>query len=100
MSRYKVTPELIESLMKRVTVYSQYTEQPVKMVTATAFLDNSFVLAIAFSKAADPANFDMDIGLDYASRDARKAAEDKLWQMEGYRVYQLMLEEQGKPDVQ
>lgn len=83
-----VTPERIENLMKRVSVHVQYTETPVQLVTAIAYLDNSFLLAIAPSKAADPANFNKDIGTEKATARALAMAKEKLYELEGYLQYQ------------
>ncbi len=87
MSDFKVTPEHIQMLMNRVQVHSVHTAEPVNLVTSNAYLDNSFLLATAHSKAADPANFNLEMGIQRSQAEALKAAEKKLWELEGYVQY-------------
>lgn len=94
----RVTLEHIKALMQRVEVVTDYSDNPIPHVTAKAFLDGSFYLGHAMSKAVDPANFDKELGFKYSTQDVLKAAEDKLWELEGYALYKnLQAIEQGNP---
>lgn len=94
----RITLEHIKSLMQRVEVVTEYSDNPIPHVTAKAFLDGSFFLGTAVSKAVDPANFDKELGFKYSTQDVLKAAEDKLWELEGYRLYSsLCALEQSNP---
>lgn len=83
----RVTLEHIKALMQRVEVVAEYSDNPIPHVTAKAFLDGSFYLGNAMSKAVDPANFDKELGFKYSTQDVLKAVEDKLWELEGYALY-------------
>lgn len=83
----KVTPERIKALMARVTVTVVKHTDPTTHLVAIAWLDGSFQLAVNVNKAVDPANFDEDMGKAIATSAVLKEAEDKLWMMEGYKLY-------------
>lgn len=83
----KVTPERIKALMARVTVTVVKHTEPTTHLVAIAWLDGSFQLAVNVNKAVDPANFDEDMGKAIATSAVLKEAEDKLWMMEGYKLY-------------
>ena len=83
----KVTPERIKALMARVTVTIVKHTEPTTHLVAIAWLDGSFQLAVNVNKAVDPANFDEDTGKAIATSAVLKEAEDKLWMMEGYKLY-------------
>ena len=83
----RITLEHIQALMQRVEVVTEYSDNPIPHVTAKAFLDGSFFLGTAVSKAVDPANFDKELGFKYSTQNVLKAAEDKLWELEGYALY-------------
>lgn len=91
----KVTPAQIAELMKRVTVHHTHGEEPTAYVRADAWLDGSFHLAAAMSKAVNPANFDRQLGVEYSTKDALAAAEEKLWELEGYNLYRNPMMECG-----
>ena len=83
----RVTKADIEALMQRVT----YTiEQQPGGTTSTfvhAFLDGKFFLATGFSGCVNAENFNADIGERLARSNAEKNAENKLWELEGYRLF-------------
>lgn len=83
----KVTQEQIKGLLARVQLHFTFGETPTKYVRADAWLDGSFHLATAMSKAVNPENFSKELGIEYASKDALKTAENKLWELEGYRLF-------------
>lgn len=54
---------------------------------AHAYLDNAFYLATGHTACVSPANFDPDLGQQYAVKKARALASDKLYELEGYVLY-------------
>ena len=83
----KVTPERIKALMARVTVTTVFHDDPTKHAISIAWLDGSFKLAENVNKAVDPANFDEQLAIQYSTEAVLREAEDKLWMMEGYKLY-------------
>lgn len=83
----RVTSEQIDRLMARV-VY--ITEVPAGTTTTFvhAFLDGVFHLATGFSACVSPENFNAALGVAIAKPKATAQARDKLWELEGYRLYQ------------
>ena len=82
----RVTPEQIDALMARV-VYT-YDERP-NGSTATfahAFLDGKFFVASGMSACVSAENYNSEIGRNIATSNAARAARDKLWEFEGYRL--------------
>lgn len=83
----KVTPERIKELLARVQLHFTFGETPTKHVRADAWLDGSFHLATAMSKAVNPENFSKELGIEYSTKDVLAIAENKLWELEGYRLF-------------
>ena len=83
----KVTPERIKALMARVTVTTVFHDEPTKHAISIAWLDGSFKLAENVNKAVDPANFDEQVAIQYSTEAVLRESEDKLWMMEGYKLY-------------
>ncbi len=86
----RVTPQMIQALMARV----QYSvgEGP-KGTTTTfvhAYLDGNFYLATGMSACVSAANFDAEIGDRIARADAIQKTKDRLWELEGYRLFASM----------
>lgn len=83
----RVTKSDIDALKERI----QYTtEQCPGGTTSTfvhAFLDGKFFLATGFSACVNAENFDAGIGERLARSNAEKHAENKLWELEGYRLF-------------
>ena len=52
-----------------------------------AFLDGRFYLATGHSACVSVENFDPDIGRKIAYENMVKPMRDKLWELEGYRLY-------------
>ena len=90
----KLTPEYIQSLMQRVVVNTTLEYVPTAHVTAIAWLDGKFYLGTAISKSVDPLNFDAELGREYSTADVLKIAEQRLWELEGYKLYTKLLEDQ------
>lgn len=87
----RVTPQQIDALMARV-VYT-YDERPngSTVTFAHALLDGQFWLASGTSACVSPANYKSEIGRKLATSNAERAARDKLWELEGYRLRATML---------
>ena len=83
----KVTLERIKALMARVTVTTVFHDEPTKHAISIAWLDGSFKLAENVNKAVDPANFDEQLAIQYSTEAVLRESEDKLWMMEGYKLY-------------
>lgn len=83
----RVTRELIEEKILRAD-YHRFPDTTVTICLLT--LENGFTV-IGQSACADPANFRRDMGEDLALADAK----DKIWQLEGYLLRQLMHNEAG-----
>lgn len=81
-----VTPEEIVELLERAVVERHKMGEKTLVVTAT--LENGFVLTEA-SSCVDPANFDEEIGTEIALG----KIQDRLWELEGYRLQQQLFEE-------
>ena len=80
----RVTPDRINALIERVTHNFSV------LGTSTfchAFLDNRFLLATGHSACVSPENFDPEIGRKIAYENMVKPMRDKLWELEGYRLY-------------
>lgn len=82
----RVTREQIQALMAKV----EYRVDVPEGTTTTfvhAFLNGKFLLATGFSACVDPANFVAAIGVRIATEDAMHKAQDKLWELESYKLY-------------
>ncbi|EXI13957.1 phage family protein [Acinetobacter sp. 723929] len=71
----RVTKAQIDSLMERVT----YTVEQRPGGTTSTF--------VGFSACVNAENFDAEIGERMARGNAEKSAENKLWELEGYRLF-------------
>ena len=87
----RVTPEQIDALMARV-VYT-FDERPngSTVTFAHALLDGTFFVATGMSACVSPENYNSEIGRNIAMSNAARAARDKLWELEGYRLRATML---------
>lgn len=86
-----VTQDRINELLARVTYRYEHPEG----TTATfahAFLDGEFYLATGFSACVSPENYSRAIGEKYAGRQAQEKATGKLWELEGYALFQRLRE--------
>lgn len=83
----RITPAMIDQLMRRVTY--KYVECPENTASTFvhAYLDGKFSLATGHSACVSPENFDADVRRKIAENEAVAAARDKLWELEGYRLY-------------
>jgi hypothetical protein len=91
----RVTPAQIDALMERVNYVTVQRPGDTTSTYVHAFLDGRFALGTGFSACVDPANFNADIGSEIATKKAMSAARDKLWELEGYRLYASQKENQA-----
>ena len=83
----RVTKAQIDSLMERVTYTVEQRPGGTTSTFVHAFLDEKFFLATGFSACVNAENFDAEIGERMARGNAEKSAENKLWELEGYRLF-------------
>lgn len=80
----RVTPADIKALMDRIVYTFDVRPNGSTTTLAHAFLDGDFYLATGVSACVSVENFDAELGGDIAIAGAKAAAEDKLWELEGY----------------
>lgn len=80
----RVTPADIKALMDRIVYTFDVHPNGSTTTLAHAFLDGDFYLATGVSACVSVENFDAELGKDIAIAGAKAAAEDKLWELEGY----------------
>ena len=80
----RVTPADIKALMDRIVYTFDVRPNGSTTTLAHAFLDGNFYLATGVSACVSVENFDAELGKDIAIAGAKAAAEDKLWELEGY----------------
>ncbi|OCY22669.1 Gp49 family protein [Acinetobacter pittii] len=83
----RVTKTQIDALMERVTYTVEQCPGGTTSTFVHAFLDGKFFLATGFSACVNAENFDAEIGERMARGNAEKHAENKLWELEGYRLF-------------
>ena len=83
----RVTKADIDALLNRVEVHTTTCQHPTPHVMAIAWLDGKFHLGTAISKSVNPENFNEEIGIQYSTKDVLEIAENKLWELEGYRLF-------------
>jgi hypothetical protein len=70
---------LFDSLVYRTTRISDTTT-----TLAVATLPDGFVVAIGMSACVSPENFNAELGIELAVKDAKTKAREELWKLEGY----------------
>lgn len=83
----RVTKADIDALKDRITYTTEQCPGGTTSTFVHAFLDGKFFLATGFSACVNAENFDADIGERLARSNAEKHAENKLWELEGYRLF-------------
>lgn len=89
----RITPPMIDALMKRVEVRLHYDGTS---TFANAFLDGKFYLASGHSACVSLENYRKDIGDEIATGKAFEAVRQKLWEIEGYRLYMQLNQDNSK----
>lgn len=89
----RITVDHIFTLMKRVTYRF---DQPTGTTSTFchAYLDDAFYLTTGHSACVSVDNFDAVLGQHIAERNAREQATQRLWELEGYRLYAQLNEEE------
>lgn len=82
----KVTQQRIDELLKRVSITGGQIEGT-SVTVLTAFLDQQFILACEYSACVDINNFNPETGFQIARAKLDRAVVQKLWELEGYRLY-------------
>ncbi len=83
----RVTKDQIDALMDRVAYVTVQQPGDTTSTFVHAYLDGSFFLATGFSACVNKENFNAEIGERLAKGNATKQAENKLWELEGYRLF-------------
>ena len=84
----RVTNDEIEEKMKSVKYHCHLVPGTTTTVI-TAYIEMGhiqFTLATEIMACVDPRNFNKELGEKYGIEKAAKAAKDKLWELEGYRL--------------
>jgi hypothetical protein len=83
----RVTLDYINEMLEQRVTYR--FDQPIgtTVTFCHAFLDDSFHLDTGFTKFVSMDNFDADLGREYAQINAKNKARNKLFELEGYRLY-------------
>jgi hypothetical protein len=90
----RITPSMIDDLMKRVVYTFDVRPNGSTTTFAHAFLDGRFHLATGKSACVSAANFDEEMGKRIAMENAEPAARDKLWELEGYALFRRLQAQQ------
>lgn len=90
----RVTLAYINEMLD-VRVFYRF-EQPQGTTTTFChtFLDDAFYLTTGRTACVSLDNFDAALGMKYAQSSARDLARDKLFELEGYRLYAELLDDQ------
>jgi hypothetical protein len=84
----RITNDEIVEKMKQVK-YACHIVPNTTTTVITAYIvmgHLTFTLATAIMACVDPRNFNKELGEKYGIEKAAKAAKDKLWELEGYRL--------------
>lgn len=79
----KVDPKHIQQLKESLTFRFERVGDTT-MTGCWAFLPSGFQVGYGQGACVDPANFDFELGKKYAKDRCLQAAENKLWELEGY----------------
>lgn len=79
----RVMPKTIDAMVASLTFKTHRFEGTTTMV-ALALLPNGFSVGMGQSACASPENFNAEVGEKIAVDNARDAARQKLWELEGY----------------
>jgi len=93
----RITREHIMAMLEQV----EFRVSTVEGKTTTfvhAYLEGKFFLGTGFSACVDPANYVAEIGERIAREDAVNKAITKLWELEGYRLYQGLKKIPSQPE--
>lgn len=83
MSVKKVQFTLVQTMLASLTFEFARIGDSTTIV-CEAFLPNGFSVGSGKSACVDPANFDYELGCQYAKENAEADAKNTIWQLEGY----------------
>lgn len=78
----KINPEVIKEALSKVKIHHHHFPNTFGII-AIATDEKGFILGTGVGACVDPSEFSYGIGLEVATKNAMKAAEDKLWEIEG-----------------
>lgn len=83
----RISLDHVREMLSRVQ-YRFEQPQGTTLTLCHAFLDDSFYLGSGTSACVSPENFNADVGETGAQKNALRIATDKLYELEGYRLWQ------------
>lgn len=83
----RVTKEHIDAMMKRVEYVTVQQPNGTNSTFVYAYLDGKFMLATGESHCVSSENFKPEVGITVATEKAAEFARNKLWELEGYKLY-------------
>ncbi len=94
MTAPRITPDVIAAAMEKVEYVSSQPEGTtstfVHAYLKSSVSDRKFLLATGQSACVSPQNFNAQIGLDIAQRQAVALATSKMWELLGFTLFQEM----------
>lgn len=96
----RVTKERIDELMGRIVYTFDVRPNGSTTTLAHAFLDGDFFLGTGKSACISPENFNADLGMSIAMENAKAAAREKLWELEGYALRERIAQAALSPGSQ
>lgn len=85
----RITPDTIKELMGRLE-FVTHVPGGTTSTFVHAYLDGKFYLASGHSACVSIENFNAEIGYNIAHGKSIASAQDKLWELEGYRLFRSM----------
>lgn len=85
----RVMPKAIDALVASL-IYKVVRFEGTTLMVAAAFLPSGFEVGTGKSACASPENFNAEIGEKIAVDNARDAARQKLWELEGYALHKAL----------
>ena len=81
-----ISPDHIQKLVNSCDVIAAQPEGTTSTFVHL-YLPGGFYVASGFSACVSPENFDAELGISIAAKDALRNAESELWKLEGYRLF-------------
>jgi hypothetical protein len=87
----RVTKDQVDALVASLTVQTHHFEGT-RLTIACTFLPDGTYIGYGESLSADPANFNLEVGIQRATQKALEASRTKLWELEGYRLWATLMQ--------
>lgn len=88
----RITQDQVNDLMARIRIDTMVLPGTTTTIASANLVSRdgsrTFSLAIGHSACVSPENFNAQIGIDLATRNAERMAKDKLWEMLGFGLFQ------------